>query len=92
MLLNPIIMKTTKKVYRVVAHIGRKRNIVWESVVFDANDGVADYAAYKDAVRAKTDHCTKLWRDGFSFTTDGRYHHIGKDIEAGRIEIERCSK
>lgn len=81
-----------KKVYRVVAIIGRKRNIVWESKPFDEKDGDIDYETYYEAVRAKNDHCMKLWNEGYSYTNDGRYHHIGKNIEGGRIEIERCSK
>jgi hypothetical protein len=33
-----------------------------------------------------------LWGAGYSVTTDGRYHHIGKNIDAGRIEIVLSSK
>ena len=49
-----------KKVYRVVACIGRKRNIIFESTPFN--------------------------------TTGGRYHHIGKNIDGGKIEIFLYSK
>ena len=76
-----------KKVYRVVACIGRKRNVIFESKAFDATDGVSDMLAYHEARKAKEQHCMKLWRDGFSYTIDGRYHHIGKNIEGGKIEI-----
>lgn len=80
------------KVYRVVACIGRKRNVIFESKAFKPTDGVADYNAFQTAIRAREEHCMKLWRDGFSCSIDGRYHHIGKNIEAGRIEIFLYSK
>lgn len=80
------------KVYRVVSCIGRKRNVIWESKVFDANDGTASMNEYRNAVRAKYEHCMKLWADGYSFTNDNRYFHIGKNIDAGRIEIFLYSK
>lgn len=83
-------MKT--KVYRVVAVIGRKHNVVFESAKFAENDGDADWNAWKDANRARENHCMKLWREGYSVTTDGRYHHIGKNIDGGRIEIFRYTK
>lgn len=76
-----------KKVYSVVACIGRKRNIIFQSAPFDTKDGVSHMNAYNEARKAKEQHCMKLWRDGFSYTTDGRYHHIGKNIEGGKIEI-----
>lgn len=84
-----MVMKTksTQKVYRVVAVIGRKHNIVFESPVFDSMDGCADYDAYKAAVRAREQHCMDLWGKGYSVTTTGRYHHIGKNLDGGRIEI-----
>ena len=75
------------KVYRVVAVIGRKRNVVFQSKAFDPTDGCADYEAFKEAIRAREQHCMDLWGKGFSVTTDGRYHHIGKNIDAGKIEI-----
>lgn len=75
------------KVYRVVAVIGRKRNVVFQSKEFDPTDGCADYEAFKEAIRAREQHCMDLWGNGFSVTTDGRYHHIGKNIDAGKIEI-----
>ena len=81
-----------KKVYRVVACIGRKRNVIFESKAFDPQDGAADEGAFKEAFRAREQHCMELWRNGFSVTTDGRYHHIGKNIEAGKIEIFPYSK
>ena len=76
-----------KKVYRVVACIGKKRNVIWESKPFDTNDGGADMREFRNAEHAKSEHCLKLWREGYSVTADNRYHHIGKNIEAGRIEI-----
>ena len=75
------------KVYRVVACIGRKRNRIYETAPFDTNDGNAYTNAYREAKRAKENYCMKLWHEGYSYTTDGRYHHIGKNIDAGRIEI-----
>ena len=83
-------MKTN--VYRVIAIIGRKRNVIFESETFMENDGNADWKAWKDARDAREKHCMKLWRDGYSVTTDGRYHHIGKNIDGGRIEIFKYSK
>ena len=83
-------MKT--KVYRVVAIIGRKRNVVYETAPFAETDGTADLNAWKDATRAREKHCMSLWNDGYSVTTDGRYHHIGKNIDGGRIEIFRYTK
>lgn len=80
------------KVYRVVACIGRKRNVIFESKAFDPTDGCADYDAFKETVRAREQHCMDLWGKGFSVTPDGRYHHIGKNIDAGRIEIVLSSK
>ena len=80
------------KVYRVVSRIGRKTNFIWESKVFDTNDGTVYMNEYRNAVRAKSEHCMKLWADGYSFTNDGRYFHIGKNIDAGRIEILLYSK
>lgn len=80
------------KTYRVVACIGRKRNVIFESKAFDPTDGCADYDAFKEAVRAREQHCMDLWGKGFSVTNDGRYHHIGKNIDAGRIEIVLSSK
>lgn len=76
-----------KKVYRVVACIGRKRNTIYETKPFDTNDGNADWKAYSEARQEREKYCRKLWRDGFSYSTDGRYHHIGKNIEGGKIEI-----
>ena len=83
-------MKT--KVYRVVAIIGRKRNVVYETAAFVETDGTADRNAWKDATRAREKYCMSLWNSGYSVTTDGRYHHIGKNIDGGRIEIFRYTK
>ena len=80
------------KTYRVVACIGRKRNVIFESKAFDPTDGCADYDAFKETVRAREQHCMDLWGNGFSVTNDGRYHHFGKNIDAGRIEIVLSSK
>lgn len=80
------------KVYRVVACIGRKRNVIWESKVFDTKDGDVYMNEYRNAVRAKNEYCMKLWDEGYSFTNDNRYFHIGKNIDAGRIEIFLYSK
>ena len=81
-----------KKVYRVVACIGRKRNVIFESTTFDTTDGVADMAAWREAGKAKEQYCKKLWNDGFGVTMDGRYHHIGKNIDGGKIKIFLYSK
>ena len=81
-----------KKIYRVIACIGRKRNIIFESKAFDPADGCADYDAFKEAIHAREQHCMELWSNGFSVTTDGRYHHIGKNIDAGRIDVILSSK
>lgn len=81
-----------KKVYRVIARIGRKRNVIWESDAFDPTDGCVDYYNYKQALKARENHCMGLWRDGYSVTIDGRYHHIGKNLDGGHIEIVLCSK
>lgn len=81
------------KVYRVIACISRrKRNVIWESKVFDANDGTADMKEYRNAVRAKNEYCMKLRADGYSVTNDKRYFHIGKNIDAGQIDIFLYSK
>lgn len=80
------------KVYRVVACIGRKRNRIYETAPFDTNDNDANMKAYRDAKRAKENYCMNLWREGYSYTKDGRYVHIGKNIEAGRVEIFLSSK
>ena len=84
-------MRTIKKVYRVVACIGRKRIVVWESNTFDARDETASFNAYKDATLAKDKYCLKLWKEGYSCTHDGFYHHIGKNTDAGQIKILRYS-
>ena len=81
-----------KKVYRVVAVIGRKSNIVFESSPFDASDGRADYNAFRQAIKEKDDHCLSLWREGYVLTWHGDYLHPEKNINGGRIEIIRCSK
>lgn len=83
-------MKT--KVYRVIAIIGHKRNAIYTSETFAENDEKAERKAWKDALAAREKHCTKLWQDGYSVTTNGRYHHIGKNIDGGRIEIFKYSK
>lgn len=80
------------KVYRVVACIGRKRNVIFESKEFDPSDGLADYEAFKETVRAREEHCMELWGLGYSVTADGRYHHIKKNWNAGRIDIVLSSK
>ena len=80
------------KVYRVVAYIGRKRNIIFESKAFDPADGCADYDAFKEAIHAREQECMKLWAAGFSVTTDGRYYHNGQNIDAGRIDVILSSK
>lgn len=80
------------KVYKVVACIGRKRNVIFESKSFDPTDGCAEYDAFKEAVRAREKYCMDLWRAGYSVTKDGRYYHIGKNIDAGRIEIDVYTK
>lgn len=85
-------MKRTKKVYRVVATIGRKVNVIWESKPFDVTNGDVDMNEYRNAVREKSKYCMKLYADGYSYTNDGRYFHIGKNIDAGRIEIFLYSK
>lgn len=84
-------MNTSKKVYKVVAVIGRKRETIFKSASFNPADGLEDYNAYKSAVRAREEHCMALWGNGYSVTTDGRYQHIGKNINAGRIEIHLCA-
>ena len=81
-----------KKVYRVVACIGRKRNVIWESKAFDPTDGAEDYDAFKAAIHAREQHCMDLWGKGYSVTVGGRYYHIGKNLDAGRIEIFLYSK
>lgn len=83
-------MKT--KVYRVIAIIGRKRNVIFETKAFDATDGCADYDAFKAAIRFREQYCMDLWGKGYSVTTDGRYHHIGKNLDAGKIEVILCNK
>ena len=80
------------KVYRVIARIGRKRNVVFESKPFDPADGCADYEMFKEAVRAREQHCMELWGKGFSVTNDGRLYHNVKNIDAGRIEIILLAK
>jgi len=85
-------MKTKMKVYRVVSRIGRKCTIIFESAAFDPTDGCADYDAYKSAIREREAYCMKLWGEGYSVTIDGRYHHIGKDLEAGKIEVYLYTK
>ena len=75
------------KVYRVIARIGRKCNVVFESKPFDPAEGCADYETFRETVRAREKHCMDLWGKGFSVTTDGRFYHNGKNIDAGRIEI-----
>lgn len=80
------------KVYRVIACIGRKRNIIFESKEFDPANGCADYDAFKETIRAREQHCMDLWGAGYSVTNDGRYFHYRKNLDAGRIEIFLCSK
>lgn len=77
----------TKKLYRVVAVIGRKRNTIYETEPFDISDGNADYWAWKQARKAREEYTCGLWSAGYSVTTDGSYIHIGKGINAGRIEV-----
>lgn len=50
-------MKT--KFYRVVAVIGRKRNVIYETAPFAETDGTADWNAYKEAAAARSKHCSK---------------------------------
>lgn len=80
------------KVYRVVACIGRKRNIVFESKEFDPTDGCADYEAFKETVRAREKHCMDLWGKGYSVNAKGRFYHPEKNIDAGRIELILTTK
>ena len=80
------------KVYRVIACIGRKRNIVFESKAFDPADGCADYDAFKEAVQAREKHCMGLWGKGYSVNANGRFYHPEKKIDAGRIELILTTK
>lgn len=82
----------TKKCYKVVACIGRRRNVIYETAPFNEGDGQASWNAWKDATREKEKYCMSLWAAGFSYTNHGTYHHIGKNIEAGRIQIFMYSK
>lgn len=84
--------KTKSKVYRVIARIGRKRTVIFESEEFNPADGCSDYYAYKETVRAREQYCMALWGQGFSVTNDGRYIDTHRNIEAGRIEICLYSK
>lgn len=80
------------KVYRVIACIGRKRNVIFETKEFDTADGYADYFAFRKAFRTREDYCMKLWGDGFTIGTDGCFHNNQRNINAGRIDIVLCSK
>ena len=73
-------MKT--KVYRVIAIMGRKRNILWESAEFDGTDGTAEYVAFKQALRER-EKCSM------------RFLLAGRKTIANReqsIDIIRCTK
>ena len=80
------------KVYRVVAIIGRKRNIVFESKPFDESDGEADMQAFRDARKAKEKYRMSLLADGYYVTNSGNFYHPQRKIDGGRFEVVRCTK
>ena len=75
------------RIYKVVAVIGRKHNIIYETKPFDMNDGHSASVARQEANQERSKYCQELWDKGYSLSIDGRYHHIGKNLEAGRIEV-----
>lgn len=82
----------SKKLYKVVAVIGRRHNIIYQTKPFDTNDGKASYAARQEARQEMEKYCAKLWDEGYSRTIDGRYHHIGKNLDGGKIDIYLYSR
>lgn len=83
-------MKT--KVYRVVAIIGRTKNVIYETARFAETDGTADWNAFHDAREAQKTECMKLWKEGYAVDTHYMIINRATGRMVGRIELERCTK